>query len=121
MAWSGQLQKKFWMERPEMAAETTEVHKHWSSTKVQKGEQRSQEEDKAVKEEWTEEQCKNTEKGMMSGNSKEAYSTLKALTKIQQRKSAVIEDGSGNILMESTAVQNRWTEYWSTTVNASSY
>ena len=27
---------------------------------------------KAAKEEWIEEQCKNTEKGMMSGNSKEA-------------------------------------------------
>ena len=25
---------------------------------------------------WIEEQCKNTEKGMMSGNSKEAYNTL---------------------------------------------
>ena len=47
---------------------------------------------------------------MLSGNSKEAHSTLKALTKTQQRKSAVIEDSSGNILMESTAVLNRWTE-----------
>ena len=27
-------------------------------------------------EKWIEEQCKNTEKGMMSGNSKEAYNTL---------------------------------------------
>ena len=66
---------------------------------------------KAAKEEWIEKQCKNTEKGMMSGNSKEAYSTLKALTKTQQRKSAVIDDISGNILTESTTVLNRWTEY----------
>ena len=51
-------------------------------------------------------------KGMMSGNSKEAYNTLKALTETQQRKSAVIEDSGGNILTESTAVLNRWTEYW---------
>ena len=35
----------------------------------------------AAKEEWIEEQCQNTEKGMMSGNSKEAYNTLKALPK----------------------------------------
>ena len=49
----------------------------------------------------------------MSGNSKEAYSTLKVLTKTQQYKSAVIEQSSGNILMESTAVLNRWTEYCS--------
>ena len=36
---------------------------------------------RASKEEWTEEQCKNVEKEMMSENSKEAYSTLNALTK----------------------------------------
>ena len=69
---------------------------------------------KAAEEEWIEEQCKNTEKGMMSGNGKEAaYNTLKALTDTQQHKSAVIEDSSGNILTESTAVLNRWTEYCS--------
>ena len=51
---------------------------------------------KAAEEGWTAEQCENIEKGMMSGNSKEAYSTLKALTKTQ--------DSSGNILLESTAV-----------------
>ena len=39
--------------------------------------------------------------------------TLKALTKSQQHKSAVIEDSSGNILTESTAVLNQWTEYCS--------
>ena len=50
---------------------------------------------------------------MISGNSKEAYNTLKALTKTQQHKSAVIEDSSGNILTKNTAVLNRWTEYCS--------
>ena len=48
--------------------------------------------------------------GMMSENSKEAYNTLKALTNMQQHKSAVIEDSSGNILMESTAVLNQLTD-----------
>ena len=33
---------------------------------------------KAAKEEWIEEQCKNIEKEMTSGNSKEAYNTLRA-------------------------------------------
>ena len=60
---------------------------------------------------WNEDQFKNIEKGMTSGNSKEAYNTLKALSKTQQQKSAVIEDSSGNMLMESTAVLNPWTEY----------
>ena len=47
-----------------------------------------------------------TEMEMVSGNSKEAYNTLKAITKTQQHKSAVIEDSSGNILTESTVVLN---------------
>ena len=34
----------------------------------------------AAKEEWTEEQCKNIEKGMVSGNRKEACNTFKDLT-----------------------------------------
>ena len=53
---------------------------------------------KAAKDKWTEEKCKNTEKGMMSGNRKVAYNILKALSKTQQHKSAVIKDSSGNIL-----------------------
>ena len=50
---------------------------------------------------------------MMSGNSEDTYNTLKALTKTQQHKSAVIEDSSPNILTESTVVLNQWTEYCS--------
>ena len=59
---------------------------------------------KAAKKEWIEEQCKNIEKGMMTGNSKKAYNTLKTLTKTQQHKSAVTEYSSGNNQTESTAV-----------------
>ena len=44
--------------------------------------------------------------GMVSGNDKEAYGTLKATTKTQQHDSAVTEDSSGNIPMKSTAVLN---------------
>ena len=65
---------------------------------------------KAAKEEWTEEQCKNAEKGMMSRNNKESYNALRGLTKTQLHKSAVFEESSGNILMESTLGLNRWTE-----------
>ena len=50
-----------------------------------------------------------SQNGMMLGHSKEAYNTLEALTKMQQRKSAVIKHSGGNILMKSTAVLNRWT------------
>ena len=98
--------------RPETAAETTKVHKHWSRARTQKSEQRSQEDDEgSKKKEWIKEQCKHLEKGMMSGNNKEAHNTLKALTNTQQHKSAVIEDRSRDIVTEGTAVLNRWTEY----------
>ena len=45
----------------------------------------------AAQEECFEEQCKNIEKGMTSGNNKETYNTTKALTKTQQHKSAVLK------------------------------
>ena len=48
----------------------------------------------------------------MSGDRKEAHNILKALTKTPHMP-AVIVDSSGNILTESTAVLNRWTEYCS--------
>ena len=50
-------------------------------------------------------------------SAKEVYSTLKALTKTQQRKSAVIEDSSGKVLTDNTAVLNQWTEYRSDLYN----
>ena len=53
----------------------------------------------------------------MSENSKEAYNTLKALTKTKQHKSAVIEESSRNILTEKTAVLYLWTGYCSCLYN----
>ena len=50
---------------------------------------------------------------MVSRSSKEAFNTLKALASAQQQKSAVIGSSSRNILTESTAILNRWTEYCS--------
>ena len=38
---------------------------------------------KAAKEEWIEEQCKNIEKGMISGNSEEAYNTPVSYTHLR--------------------------------------
>ena len=64
-----------------------------------------------AKEKWIEQQCGEIQQGMAAGNSKRAYETLRTLTKTQQPKASVIEDSSGNLLTESTAVQKRWTEY----------
>ena len=58
---------------------------------------------KASKVEWTEEQCKNIKRRMMSGNSKEAYNTLKALTKTQQHKSTVIAVSYTHLTLPTTA------------------
>ena len=65
---------------------------------------------KAAKEEWAEEQCKNIEKGMMPGNSKETYKT----SRLSPRSNSIGRQSlktAGNILMECTAVLNRSTEY----------
>ena len=52
---------------------------------------------------------------MMSENNKEACN--KALTDNKQHQSAAIEGSSGNILTDTTAVLNRWTEYCSALYN----
>ena len=41
-----------------------------------------------------------------------AYQTLKILTKTKWLWSSVIEDKSGNHLMECTAVLNKWAKYY---------
>lgn len=64
-----------------------------------------------AKEMWINAQCQTIDKGMTHGNSKKAFSTIKTLTKSQHSKSSVIEDNSGELLTESTAVLKRWTEY----------
>ena len=66
---------------------------------------------KEAKEDWIEGQCRNIEEGFKRGNSKQAYETLRTLTKTQQPKASVIEDSSGNLLTESSDVHARWTEY----------
>ena len=64
-----------------------------------------------AKEDWITKQCEAIEQGMEQGNSKQAYETLKKLTKTQQHKTTVIEDSKGELLTEETEVLNRWTEY----------
>ena len=50
---------------------------------------------KTAKEEWIDEQCKNTEKGMIFRNSKEAYNTFKAHNNISQQSSKPAVETSG--------------------------
>ena len=57
-----------------------------------------------AKEDWIVDQCRIVEEGMVNGNSKKVYETLRTLTKTQQRTATVIEDSSGQLLTENTAV-----------------
>ena len=66
---------------------------------------------RAAKEKWIEKQCEAMEKGLETGNSKQAYNTLKALTKTSLPKAAVIEDTDGKLLTDNNDVLRRWTEY----------
>jgi hypothetical protein len=63
-----------------------------------------------ARENWINNQCENMEKGMEKGNSKHDYAILKKLTKTQQNTLPVIEDTSGELLTESSAVLNRRTQ-----------
>ena len=64
-----------------------------------------------AKEESIEDQCSAIEKGMETGNSKNAYSTLKSLTKTSQLKTAVIYDQDGKLITDNKEVLKRWTEH----------
>ena len=66
---------------------------------------------KAVKEEWVERQCSAIDRGLLTGNSKAAYATLKALVKTSQLRATAIEDKNGQLLIDNTNVLSRWTEY----------
>ena len=63
------------------------------------------------KEEWIEEQCSTIEKGMETGDSKNAYSTLKSLTKTSQLRTAVTNDQDGKLITDNEKVLKRWTKY----------
>ena len=64
-----------------------------------------------AEEQWIVEQCETIESEFKKGNSKEAYDTIKKITKIEQPRTSVIEDKEGNVITESSAVLDRWTEY----------
>ena len=68
----------------------TEAHWHGGWVRMQKNEQKGQ------KKERLRSNIQNMEIRMIEGNSKKAKNTLKALTKTQQHKSAVIKDSSGH-------------------------
>ena len=66
---------------------------------------------KKAKENWTEEQCSETEENPKNNNSKRAYQLVKDLTTVKQGKATTVQDRSGKCLTEERQIVNRWTEY----------
>ena len=66
---------------------------------------------KEAKELWIKEQCDAIERGFEKGQCKQAYDTLKVLTKTSQPRAPVIEDKDGKLLTDGEDVLRRWTEY----------
>ena len=64
-----------------------------------------------AKEKWITDQCASIDTGLRQGNSKAAYTTLKKLTRTQQRTATIIEDKHGLPLTEKAEITQRWTEY----------
>ena len=72
---------------------------------------------KKAKENWTGEQCSETEDNLKKNNSKGAYQLVKDLTTVKQGKAAIVQDRSGKCLTEKRQILNRWTEYCSEVYN----
>ena len=55
---------------------------------------------KKAKENWTGEQCNETEENLRKNNSKRAYQLIKDLTTVKQRKATTVQGRSGKCLTE---------------------
>ena len=64
-----------------------------------------------AKENWTGEQCSETEENLRKNNSKRAYQLAKDLTTVKQGKATTVQDRSGKCLTEEREILKRWTEY----------
>ena len=66
---------------------------------------------KKAKEEFIEKRCTSIQRDFENNNTREAYATVKQLTKEKVDKTSAIEDENGTLLTDSRKIQNRWTEY----------
>ena len=72
---------------------------------------------KKTKENWTEEQCSETEENLRKNNSKRVYQLVTDLTTVKQGKVTTVQDRSGKCLIEERQILNRWTKYCSELYN----
>ena len=66
---------------------------------------------KKAKENWTGEQCSETEENLRKNNNKRACQFVKDLTTVKQGKATAVKDCSGKCLTEEHKILNQWTEY----------
>ena len=71
-----------------------------ANTEVRKGMRKA-------KEQWVYDQCLDIDIGMANGNLKNAFNTLKLLTKNNQTKSTAIEDKHGELITNQNEVKER--------------
>ena len=76
---------------------------------------------KKVKEDWIDNQCKETDACLNKNNSKKAYQLVKDRTSEKQGRSTTIQDKSGKCLTEEQEILSRWAEYCSELYNYKSY
>ena len=62
---------------------------------------------KKAKENWTGEQCSETEENLRKNNSKRAYQLVKDLTTVEQRKATTLQDRSEKCLTEEREILDR--------------
>ena len=72
---------------------------------------------KKAKENWTGEQCSETEENLRKNSSKRAYQLVKDLTTVKQGKATTVQDRPGKCLTEELQILSQWTEYCSELYN----
>ena len=64
-----------------------------------------------AKEQWIDKECDIVEENLKRNNSKTAFGIINNITKRFTCRTTAVEDNTGKILTEPTAVKDRWTEY----------
>ena len=69
---------------------------------------------KQDKENWIQNQCEEVDKGLQIGNTRQAYSLIKALKNKFVPRLNVIRNAEGTVLQSKDEIKQRWTQYCST-------
>ena len=65
------------------------------------------------KENWIQNQCEEADKGLQTGNTKQACSLIKTLKNVFVPRISVLRNAEGTILQSKDEIKQRWTQYYS--------